>query len=160
MGKVPVIVDGDFKLWESGAILLYLVEKYGKTPFLEQHTELSQWVLFANATLEPEIFVEASRERETPRLLNPLNQILEQQPSLLGEDFSIVDVAVGSILAYISMMLKLDLAAYTAILNYIKWLFERPALPKSFGDVVDKKGLGARVQRSGKKELQMAVWLP
>lgn len=133
MGKVPAIVDGDFKLWESGAILLYLVEKYGKTPSLEQRAEISQWVLFANATLGPGIFVEASRERETPRLLNPLNQILEQQPFLLGEDFSVVDVAVGSILAYILMMLKLDLAAYPAILNYIKRLSERSAFPKLFG---------------------------
>lgn len=132
MGKVHAIIDGDFKLWESGAILLYLVEKYGKTPFLEQSAELSQWVLFANPTLEPEIFVEASRERETPRLLNPLNQILEQQPFLLGE-FSVVDVAVGSILAYIPIMLKLDLSAYPAILNYIKRLSERPAFQKSIG---------------------------
>lgn len=130
MGKVPAIVDGDFKLWESGAILLYLAEKHGETTSLEQRAEFTQWVLFANATLGPGIFVEASRERETPRLLNPLNQILEQQPCLLGE-FSVVDVAVGSILAYIPMMLKLDLSAYPAILNYIKRLSERPAFQRS-----------------------------
>ena len=131
IGKVPAIVDGDFKLWESGAILLYLVEKYGKTPSLEQRAEFSQWVLFANATLGPGILVEASRERETPLLLNPLNQMLEQQPFLLGE-FSVVDVAVGSVLAYM-MMLKLDLTAYPAILNYIKRLSEQPAFQKSIG---------------------------
>lgn len=131
MGKVPAIIDGDFKLWESGAILLYLVEKYGKTLSLEQRADLSQWVLFANATLGPGIFGEENRERETPRLLHPLNQILERQPFLLGE-FSVVDVAVGSVLAYM-MMLKLDQSAYPAILNYIKRLSERPAFPKSLG---------------------------
>ncbi len=134
MGKIPAIVDGNIKLWESGAILLYLAEKYGKiTLSPEQRAELTQWVLFANATLGPGIFVEATRERETPRLLNPLNQILERQPFLLGEQFSVVDVAVGSILAYIPMMLKLDLSAYPAILNYIKRLYERPAFQKSIG---------------------------
>ncbi len=134
MGKIPAIVDGNFKLWESGAILLYLAEKYGKiTLSPEQRAELTQWVLFANATLGPGIFVEATRERETPRLLNPLNQVLERQPFLLGQQFSVVDVAVGSILAYIPMMLKLDLSAYPAILNYIKRLYERPAFQKSIG---------------------------
>lgn len=134
MGKVPAIVDGDFKLWESGAILLYLAEEYGKVmPSLEQRAEMSQWILFANATLGPGIFVEASRERETPRLLTPLNKILEQQPFLLGEQFSVVDVGVGSVLAYIPMMLKLDLSAYPAVLNYIKRLSGRPAFQKTIG---------------------------
>ncbi len=133
MGKVPAIVDGDFKLWESGAILLYLAEKYDKTTSLEQRAELNQWVLFANATLGPGIFVEASRERETPRLLNPLNQIFEQQTFLLGEQFSVADVAVGSTLAYIPMMLKLDLSAYPDVVNYIKRMSERPAFQKAIG---------------------------
>jgi glutathione S-transferase len=85
MGKVPAIVDGEFKLWESGAILFYLAQKYGNMPSsLEEQAKINQWILFGNATLGPGIFVEASRERETPKLLTPLNQILEKQPVLTG----------------------------------------------------------------------------
>ncbi|MBE9199851.1 MULTISPECIES: glutathione S-transferase family protein [unclassified Nodularia (in: cyanobacteria)] len=134
MGKVPAIVDGDFQLWESGAILLYLADKYGKTPLsLEERGIFSQWVLFGNATLATGIFVEASREKETPRLLTPLNEIFERQSFLLGDEFTVADVAVGSILAYIPIMLKLDLSAYPAVLNYIKRISERPAFQKSIG---------------------------
>ena len=58
MGKLPAIEDGNFKLWESGAILLYLAEKYDQLPeSLEQRAEISQWIFFANATLIPGIFV-------------------------------------------------------------------------------------------------------
>lgn len=134
MGKVPAIVDGDFKLWESGAILIYLAEKYGKMPAsLEQRATILQWVFFANATLGPGIFIEANREREQRRLLTPLNDIFKQQPFLVGEQFSVADVAVGSILAYIPMMLKLDLSPYPAVMDYIKRLSERPAFAKTIG---------------------------
>ena len=130
-GKVPAIVDGDFKLWESGAILLYIAQKYGNiSPALEQQAELIQWVLFANATLGPGIFVEATREKETPKLLTPLNQIFEKQPFLLGQDFTVGDVAVGSMLAYIPMMLKLDLSGYPAVVDYIQRITQRPAYQK------------------------------
>jgi len=134
MGKVPAIVDGDFQLWESGAILFYLAQKYGKMPpSLEEQAKINQWILFGNATLGPGIFVEASRERETPKLLTPLNQILEKQPFLLGDELSVVDVAVGSVLAYIPMMLKLDLSEYPAVVDYIKRISERPAFQKAMG---------------------------
>jgi len=134
MGKVPAIVDGEFKLWESGAILFYLAQKYGNMPSsLEAQADVNQWILFANATLGPGVFVEASRERETPKLMNPLNQLLEQQPFLLGDELSVVDVAVGSVLAYIPMMLKLDLSEYPAVVDYIKRISERSAFQKTIG---------------------------
>ena len=134
VGKVPAIVDGDFKLWESGAILLYLTDKYSKTALSpEERAVFSQWTLFGNSTLATGIFVEANREREMPRLLTFLNEILEKQPFLLGNEFTVVDVAVGSILSYIPIMLKLDLSPYPAVLNYIKQLSERPAFQKSIG---------------------------
>ncbi|WP_341736826.1 glutathione S-transferase family protein [Microcoleus sp. CAWBG640] len=134
MGKVPAIADGDFKLWESGAILLYLAQKYGKMPKnLEQQAQVVQWVLFANATLGPGIFVEASRDRETPKLLTPLNHIFEKQQFLMGDEFGVADAAVGSILNYIPMMLKLDLSAYPAVLDYMKRISERPAFQKAIG---------------------------
>ena len=134
MGKVPAIVDGEFKLWESGAILFYLAQKYGNMPSsLEEQADVNQWILFANATLGPGVFVEASRERETPKLMKPLNQLLEQQSFLLGDELSVVDVAVGSVLAYIPMMLKLDLSEYPAVVDYIKRISERPAFQKTIG---------------------------
>jgi glutathione S-transferase len=134
IGKVPAIVDGDFKLWESGAILLYLAQKHGKMPeSLEQQAHIVQWVMFANATLGTGIFVEASRDRETPILLTPLNQIFEKQPFLMGDEFGVADAAVGSILNYIPIMLKLDLSPYPAVLDYMKRISERPAFQKAIG---------------------------
>lgn len=134
IGKVPAIVDGDFQLWESGAILFYLAQKYSKVPpSLEEQAIINQWIIFGNATLGPGIFVEANREREMTKLMTPLNQIFEKQPFLLGDELTVADVAVGSILGYIPIMLKLDLSAYPAVVDYIKRMSERPAFQKAMG---------------------------
>ncbi|MGF1492351.1 MAG: glutathione S-transferase family protein [Microcoleaceae cyanobacterium] len=131
MGKVPAIEDGDFKLWESGAILLYLAEKHGEMPTTpEARAEIAQWVLFANSTLATGIFVEANRERETPILLNPLDSIFQRQAYLTGESFNVADVAVGATLSFMQAMLKFDFSSYPGIQAYLGRLSERPAFKK------------------------------
>jgi glutathione S-transferase len=134
MGKVPAIEDGEFKLWESGAILIYLAQTYGNlSDSVTELATVTQWVLFANATLGPGIFVESSRDREVQRLMKPLNDRFSHQSFLLGNDFSVADVAVGSMLAYVQIMLKLDLSAYPAVVEYINRLSQRPAFQKTIG---------------------------
>lgn len=134
IGKVPAIVDEDFKLWESGAILLYLAEKHGKLPAsLEERAIINQWVLFGNSTLGTGLFIESNREKEMPRLLTPLNEILESQPFLMGDEFTVVDVAVGSILAYVPIMLQIGFEDYPAVSDYVKRLTERPGFQKTIG---------------------------
>ena len=134
MGKVPAIADGDFKLWESGAILLYLADKYGQMPeSVEARAVMTQWVIFANATLGPGLFLEDRRDRETPRLLKPLDRILTQQPFIVGSELTVADIAVGSYLHYARVLLSLDLSHYPAINRYLNQLSERPAFAKTLG---------------------------
>jgi len=133
-GKVPALEDGDLKLWESGAILLYLADVYGQPDSTaHQRAVWSQWVLFANATLGPGLFVEANREREAPRLLGALNSLLESQAFMAGDDFSVADVAVGSYLAYATMMVKQEYTEYPAIASYLSRITQRPAFQKTMG---------------------------
>ncbi|MBE9031340.1 glutathione S-transferase family protein [filamentous cyanobacterium LEGE 11480] len=134
MGKVPAIVDGDFKLWESGAILLYLADKHGKMPeSIEERSQINQWVIFANATLGPGLFRADRRDREMPRLLQPLNDILAQQPFILGTELSVADVAVGSYLYFAKILLPINLSDYPAVDAYLNRLAKRPAFQKTLG---------------------------
>ncbi len=128
VGKVPAIADGDFKLWESGAILLYLRQKYGQPDLsVEQQSILNQWIIYSNATLGPGVFGAENREKEMPRHMTMLDQLFTKQPYILGDEFSVADVAVGSLLAFIPVMLKLDLSAYPAVVAYIQRMVDRPA---------------------------------
>ncbi len=130
-GKVPAITEGDFQLWESGAILLYLADKYEQVKTVEARAIAAQWVLFANSTLGTGLFVAESREKETPRLLGALNKVLENKLYLTGDHFSVADVAVGSILGYGILMLKLSYAEYPAVEAYVNRINERTAYKKA-----------------------------
>jgi glutathione S-transferase len=132
-GKVPVLQDGDVTLFESGAILLYLAQTYDPTypSQRSQQAELYQWILFANSTLSMGVSNEATREQELPKLLGPLSDRLLLHPFITGDTFSVTDVALGAVLAYIPLLLKLDLSPYPGVVDYNQRLAERPAFAKT-----------------------------
>ncbi|HEY9646585.1 MAG TPA: glutathione binding-like protein, partial [Chroococcidiopsis sp.] len=74
-----------------------------------------------------------SREKEMARLLSAIASALETQPFLLGESLSAADIAVGSILAYMTLLVKLSYEGYPAIEAYLERLTSRPAFHKSIG---------------------------
>jgi len=134
MGKVPAIDDNGFYLWESGAILLYLTDQYASDNLTPQkRAEINQWIVFANATLGPNLIMESSRDKEMPKLLSPLNEHLKQHDYLVDDQLTAADIAVGAYLAYLQMMLQLDYSQYPQVSRYVQRLSQRQAFQASIG---------------------------
>ncbi|HEY1232913.1 MAG TPA: glutathione S-transferase family protein [Candidatus Binatia bacterium] len=85
-GKLPVLLDGDFVLTESVAIVLYLAEKYSEKGLLpagiEGRAQVNRWLLFAATELEQPLW-RISRHTS----LYPEGERLPKDVSLAGRDF-------------------------------------------------------------------------
>jgi glutathione S-transferase len=140
-GKVPALVDedpslanGPLHLFESGAILLYLAERFGgECQNAAQRGLAQQWVLFANATLATALFVPSNREREFPRLMTVLNDQMAAGP-LMGGAWSVADCAVNAYLAYLPIFFpQIDLTPYPNVQATIEATQQRPAYQRVMG---------------------------
>jgi glutathione S-transferase len=111
-GRIPTIVDreaDDFAVFESGAILIYLAEKYGR--FMPQdpkgRSRVIQWLMFQMGGIGPmqgqaNVFFRYAPEKipyaieryqtETKRLYRVLDTRLADNEYLAG-DYSIADIA-------------------------------------------------------------------
>ncbi len=149
--RIPAIVDrdnGDFAVFESGAILIYLAEKTGR--FLptdpKKRSEVIQWLMFQMAGIGPmqgqaHVFFRYAPEpipyaieryqKETARLYRVLDTRLADRDYLAG-DYSIADIAAWP-------WVRLHPWAGVAIddmPNLGAWLdriAERPAVQKGIG---------------------------
>jgi len=132
-GQIPALVDGDVEIFESGAILLYLADKYGGLDTPSKRAAVTKWVLWANAALDPALFTQ-NIEARAPRLLETLNRVLEGRQYLTGSEFSVADVAVASYLLFIPMFHPTFQASrFPNVLQYMARCVERPAYEKAFG---------------------------
>lgn len=108
-GRVPVLVDDGFTIFESGAIMLYLAEKSGQLIPSDPkgRSQVVQWLMFQMGGVGPmmgqaNVFYRALEEKiqpaidryqnETHRLFTVLDAQLNRQ-EWLADDFSIADIA-------------------------------------------------------------------
>ena len=108
-GRIPVLVDDGFSIFESGAILIYLAEKTGRLMPRDTRgrSEVMQWLMFQMGGVGPmmgqaNVFFRALEEKipaaiaryqnETHRLFTVLNTKLKGSEWLTG-DYSIADIA-------------------------------------------------------------------
>lgn len=143
-GQVPALRDEDgVELFESGAILMYLADKYGGVNTPEQRALVGKWVMWANATLDPLLFIETPEGRvidtgvrRPTKIMDMLDKLLAGQQYLLGSNFSVADVAVGSYLLYVPQFFPdVSLSNYTNVSRYMSSLAEREAYGKAYGEV-------------------------
>jgi glutathione S-transferase len=155
-GKVPALVDGDLKLFESGAILLYLGSRYGAGKDMwPASTEQAQadavcWTVWAMTELgnymmqflyhgldSPVSYKAEDRSAATAaynraqldRLLDTLEARLEGRDYLMG-GFSLVDVAAASWLL-LGAQLGLPLEGRPHVAKWCKRCADRPAFKRA-----------------------------
>jgi glutathione S-transferase len=146
---VPALADGDFTMFESLAINLYIAKNKAKSLYpSDPQTEgrLFQWTLFAATEMEPHNYAYASHtymlppEKRDPALakaaweklskpLGVLDGHLATRAWLLGDGFSIADVNVASILLAIHLN-GADFSAWKNADGWLKRCYQRPAAQK------------------------------
>ncbi|KZO98677.1 glutathione S-transferase [Calocera viscosa TUFC12733] len=115
-GRIPAIIDhknSDFVIWESGAILLYLVDKYDPEHKISASTELdkyrqTQWLFFQTSgqgpyfgqagyflVIHPEKIPSAIERymKEIKRVWGVLDGVLKEREWLVGDHMTIADTA-------------------------------------------------------------------
>jgi glutathione S-transferase len=125
MGKVPALVDGDFRLWESNAILTYLATMFPQTRALPTdprgRADADRWLHWQSCHLMPAMGALKVAEEKDLTKVAPLLKVLDQQ--LTGREYilgslSVVDFAMA---AYLMTKLGRQLD-YSAVPNVAAWL--------------------------------------
>lgn len=143
-GKVPTLVDGDVVIYEMPAICAYLADKFfdqGLAPALDDPKRglYFRWLFFAAgpwdaATTDRALKVEITDEQKMhigygnfQDTYTTLIQGLEQaQPYLCGEQFTVADVFVGSMLFWQLKMAEIE--SHPAIEKYLNSIKSRKNL--------------------------------
>ena len=151
LGKAPVIRDGDIVLAESGAIVDYIVHRYGGSrltvhPSEPAYARYLYWLHFAEGSLMSLLLIalvlsripEARESPVTTRvrtrmtgMLAFVDSELADGPYFAGGAFTAADVMMTFPFTTMRLFLAYDLAPFPNILAYLKRIESRPAYQKA-----------------------------
>jgi glutathione S-transferase len=147
LGKAPVIRDGDTVLAESGAIVDYVVHRYGHdrltvAPSAANYARYLYWLHFAEGTLMAVLVTalvltrvpEGSTSPAGARVQARMKQILAfidselgAGPWFAGAEFTAADIMMTFPFTTTRLFLDYDLAPFPNVLAYLERIEARPA---------------------------------
>lgn len=152
LGKLPTLEDGEIIMCESGAMMEYVIERYGEGRFAPppgsiERAAYFQWLHFAESTAFPPlgILVWLTRYRDDAEnhisLLEDtrtraasgfefVESELQDKTWLLGDAFSAADIMMGFTLMVARSLGLLD-ERYARLEAYLQRLEARPALQRA-----------------------------
>jgi glutathione S-transferase len=144
-GRLPVIVDDGFVLFESLAITLYLAKKHSSGKLypgtLQGEAWAWQWTMWALTEVDRGVNIwslhavrlpaderDAAKRDEALKVVAAPFKVLDaafaRQPYLLGGDFTVADLNVAAV---ISRAVDMDLSAVPNLKAWLLRCLERPA---------------------------------
>lgn len=148
-GTAPVITEGDLVLGESGAIVEYVIAKYGNGRLAVRsdqpnYADYLFWFHFANGSLMPAGMVDmiaqlvdgdnpllgTLRER-LDRAYDQIEARLGEVPYLAGAEFTAADILTLFPLTTMRVFAPRDLSPYPNIRAYLQRIGERPAFRRA-----------------------------
>jgi len=172
-GRIPTIVDhdeGDFAVFESGAILIYLAEKTGRLMPQDRkgRSRVIQWVMFQMGGIGPmqgqaNVFYRYAPEKipyaidryqkETKRLYTVLDKRLADR-QFLCDEYSIADIATWP---WVSLhgWAGVDIDDLPHMQRWIDEVGRRPAVVKGRGipEMVKTENYAEELAKAGAKML-------
>ena len=151
MGRVPVLEDGNVKIYESGAIVQYLLARHGDgklQPQIEDHAfpDYLQWLHYAEGSIMQQVNTivvetillppEKKNDVNVARALKLLKIALVNVDNKLKDReyltgvFSGADIMTGHA-CYASKRLKVDISDMINLNQYIDRLLSRTAFKKA-----------------------------
>jgi glutathione S-transferase len=147
IGAAPVITDGDLVLAESGAVVEYIIGKYGngRLALKPDHPDFANflyWFHFANGTLQANmgrlmILNRLKLEADNPilagiqarvdRCFDLVNARTGEADYLAGTEFTSADIMMGFSLTTMRYFQPYDLKRCPNILDYLARIGARPA---------------------------------
>jgi len=152
MGRVPALEDGDVTLFESGAIVQYILALHAggqmaPKPDSKEFPNYLQWLHYCEGMIMPPINTivvetillppERRTELNVKRATKLLGQMLSaveahlQGRAFLAGDFSGADIMTGHSVIVSRNLAQADFSAFPNLTRYADSLLQRPALKKA-----------------------------
>jgi len=154
MGRVPAMQVGDITMFESGAMVAFLADRFldkGMAPQLSapERATYQQWMYFADSTIDPiqnRIMIiedipagEVRTAKETALVdelrdaVRALDQTLSKSSFLVANRLSAADICVSYHLFWLKLWPELDviIAAFPKVVSYLDRMTKMPSAIES-----------------------------